>query len=109
MDSILRKVHHRVRDAEEALSEIDLNNMDFNNDPNLSRQDRWFAQPQDVLPFLRALCAAHPEDSPEIVSSALLQARKNVARNTTRDALRLETARLLAVYHRWQGQQVQAA
>lgn len=83
--------------------------MDFTNDPNLLRQDRWFPQPQDALPFLRALCAAHPEDSPEIVSSAFLQARKNVARNTTRDALRQETARLLAVYHRWHNQQPQAA
>ena len=75
--------------------------MDFANDPNLLRQDRWFSLPEDALPYLQALCYTHPEDAPEILSAALLQARKNVAVGANRELLRLETERLLRVHHRW--------
>lgn len=75
--------------------------MDFTNDPNSFRQDRWFSLPEDAIPYLQWLCITHPEDAPEILSAALLQARKNVVTGSSRDLLKLETERLLRVHHRW--------
>ncbi len=75
--------------------------MNFKNDPNLVRQDRWFSLPEDAIPFLQLLCVEHPEDSPEVLSAALLQARKNVTPGFSRDVLKQETERLLRMHHRW--------
>jgi hypothetical protein len=83
--------------------------IDFNTDLNIIRHDQLFASPEDVLPFLIAICREHPNEVPENVSAALLQARKNVAPGTSREPLKRETARLLKLLHTWELQQTRAA
>lgn len=61
------------------------------------RRDRWFNQPDEISAYLKRLCNRHSEERPEDVSDALLQARRNLARGTCKEALDREVARLLTL------------
>lgn len=64
-------------------------------DPNFTRRDRWFRNLGEVVLFLHQLRREHADESPQMVSAALLQARKNLVMGTQRQLLRAEVARLL--------------
>jgi hypothetical protein len=76
--------------------------INLHNDPNLVRRDQWFSYPEDVVPFLTTLCQEHPGMPPELVSAALMQARKNMATTLQRDGLKQEVSRLLNLPFSWE-------
>jgi hypothetical protein len=76
--------------------------MNLQNDPNLVRRDMWFSYPEDVVPFLTNLCQEHAPLPPELVSAALMQARKNMATTLQRDGLKQEVSRLLNLPVTWE-------
>lgn len=69
--------------------------MQPHHDPNFTRRDRWFRNLGEVVLFLHQLRREHADESPQLVSAALLQARKNLVMGTQRQLLRAEVARLL--------------
>jgi hypothetical protein len=76
--------------------------INLQNDPNLVRRDMWFSYPEDVVPFLTTLFQEHPGLPPELVSAALMQARKNMATTLQRDGLKQEVSRLLNLPLSWE-------
>ena len=48
----------------------------------------WFSFPEDVIPFLQGLWRDHSTAAPELVSAALMQARKNLVVGPKRDSLK---------------------